>query len=58
MLVIKDKDTSRLTAAARGEIACDLSIEGARLVNVVTGEIYIASVDILDGIIVVEDKIV
>lgn len=52
MKVIKNKNRSRLTAAARGEIACDLSIENVKLVNVLTGEIYPASVDILDGIIV------
>ena len=49
---VKNKNRSRLTAAARGEIACDLSIENVNLVNVLTGEIYPASVDILDGIIV------
>lgn len=52
MKVIKNKNRSRLTAAARGEIACDLSIENINLVNVITGEIYPANVDILDGIIV------
>jgi len=52
MKVIKNKNTSRLTAAARGEIACDLSIENIILINVLTGEQYPANVDILDGIIV------
>ena len=52
MEVIKNKDTSRLTRAARGEAPCDLSIENIKLVNVLTGEIYDANVDILDGIIV------
>lgn len=52
MEVIKNKDTSRLTRAARGEVACDLSIENVQLVNVLTGEIYEANVDILDGVIV------
>ena len=52
MKVVKNKNRSRLTAAARGEIACDLSIENVKLVNVLTGEIYPSSVDILDGIIV------
>ena len=38
--------------AAMSRIPCDLSLENAKLVNVITGEIYDASVDILDGIIV------
>lgn len=52
MEVIKNKDTSRLTRAAIGKIPCDLSISHVQLVNVLTGEIYMATVDILDGIIV------
>lgn len=46
------KDRCRLIAAAAGMIPCDLSIENIRLVNVITGEIYPACVDILDGVIV------
>lgn len=46
------KDRVRLIAAAMGNIPFDLSIENIRLVNVITGEIYPACVDILDGIIV------
>ncbi len=46
------KDRCRLIAAATGTIPCDLSIENIRLVNVITGEIYPACVDILDGVIV------
>ncbi len=46
------KDRSRLTAAAMGRRSCDLSIENGRLVNVFTGEIYDAAVDILDGVVV------
>ena len=52
MKIIKNKDTSRLTRAAIGEIPCDLSIDNVKLVNVLTGEIYPAGVDILDGVIV------
>lgn len=52
MKIIKDKDRSRLIAAARDKIPCDLAVENARLVNVITGEIYAASVDVLDGVIV------
>lgn len=52
MEVIKNKNTSRLTRAAIGKIPCDLSISHVQLVNVLTGEIYMATIDILDGIIV------
>ena len=52
MEVIKNKDTSRLTRAAIGKIPCDLSISHVHLVNVLTGEIYMATIDILDGVIV------
>lgn len=45
-------DPRRLMEAARGMQPCDLSIENVRLVNTITGEIYPAGVDILDGIIV------
>ena len=43
------KDRSRLVDAAAGRIPCDLSIVNVRLVNMLTGEIYPAEVDILDG---------
>lgn len=43
------KDRSRLVDAAAGRISCDLSIVNVRLVNMLTGEIYPAEVDILDG---------
>lgn len=52
MRVKKDLDRSRLIAAAMGKIPCDLSVENIRLVNVITGEIYDAAVDVLDGIVV------
>ncbi len=52
MFVKKDKDRARLVDAAMGRIPCDLSFENAKLVNVVTGEIYDAAVDVLDGVIV------
>ncbi len=45
-------DTSRLMMAAGGQIPSDLCIENIQLVNTITGEIYPAGVDILDGIIV------
>ena len=51
MEIIKNKDRTRLTKAAIGEIPCDLSINNIKLVNVFTGEIYPADVDIIDGII-------
>lgn len=46
------KDRSRLIAAAMQKIPCDLTVENVRLVNVFTGEIYPASVDVLDGYVV------
>lgn len=52
MQVLKNKDRSRLIAAAKDRIPCDLSIENVKLVNVITGEIYPAAVDVLDGAVV------
>lgn len=51
MRVIKNKNRTRLTQAALGKIQCDLSIDNIQLVNVITGEIYPAGVDVIDGII-------
>lgn len=45
------KDRKRLMDAAMGRIPCDLTIKNVQLVNVLTGEIYPAEVDILDGAI-------
>lgn len=45
-------DRSRLIDAAMGRIPCDLTLENIRLVNVLTGEIYPASVDVLDGVVI------
>lgn len=57
MQVIKNKIRSRLVDAAEGRIQCDLSINNIQLVNVLTGEIYPANVDIINGIIArVRDK--
>lgn len=52
MFVLANKDRARLVDAAMGRIPCDISFENAKLVNVITGEIYEASVDVLDGVIV------
>ncbi len=52
MQAVKNKDRSRLIAAAMQQIPCDLTVENVKFVNVITGEIYPASVDILDGIVV------
>ena len=52
MEIIRNKNRTWLTKAARGLIPCDLSINNVQLVNVLTGEIYPAGVDILDGVIV------
>ena len=48
----KIKDRSRLIKAAMGQIPCDLTISNVQFFNVITGEIYPASVDILDGFVV------
>ena len=42
-------DRRRLMDAALGKLACDLTVRNVRLCNVLTGEIYPAEVDILDG---------
>ena len=52
MFVNPNKNRIRMVDAAIGRIPCDLSLENAKLVNVITGEIYDAAVDIIDGIIV------
>lgn len=52
MKILKNKDRSRLISAAKDKIPCDLAIENTQLINVITGEIYPASVDVLDGVIV------
>ena len=48
----KAKDRSRLIQAAMGQIPCDLTIGNVQFFNAITGEIYPASVDILDGFVV------
>ena len=57
MFVNPNKNRIRMVDAAIGRIPCDLSLENAKLVNVITGEIYDAAVDIIDGIIV-RDRVV
>ncbi len=52
MKVIENRDYSRLIAAAMQRIPCDLTILNVKLVNVLTGEVYPASVDVKDGVIV------
>lgn len=52
MRVKKDLDRSRLIAAAMGELACDLTVKNLQFVNVMTGQIYPAEVDVLDGVVV------
>ena len=43
---------SRLIAAAMEKTPCDLTVENVQFVNIITGEIYPASVDVLDGMVV------
>ncbi len=52
MRIVKNVDRSRLIAAAMEKIPCDLTVENVQFVNVITGEIYPASVDVLDGMVV------
>jgi len=52
MRTIKQKDRSKLIKAALGQIACDLTIGNVQYLNMFTGEIYRASVDVLDGFVV------
>ncbi len=52
MRIKKQVDRSRLIAAAMGKIQCDLTINNIRLFNSITGEIYPASVDVCDGMVV------
>ena len=52
MQVISDRDYSALIDAAMKRIPCDLTVKNVRLVNVLTGEIYPASVDVKNGVIV------
>ncbi len=52
MRIVENPNRSRLIAAATKRIPCDLTIKNVKLVNVLTGEIYPANVDILDGVIV------
>ena len=51
MKVLKNKNRSLLIEAALGKTQCDLSIDNIQLVNVMTGEVYPAGVDIIDGYI-------
>lgn len=51
MEIIKNKNRTQLTKTAIGEVPCDLSINNIQLVNVFTGEIYPAGVDIVNGVI-------
>ncbi|MBR1759427.1 MAG: adenine deaminase [Lachnospiraceae bacterium] len=52
MRVRQNRDRTRLIRAAMQEIPCDLTVENAQFVNVITGEVYPASVDVIDGIVV------
>ena len=45
-------DRGKMVRAAMGEIPCDLTVCNIQLVNMFSGEVYPAQVDILDGIIV------
>ena len=51
MRICEIRDRKRLMDAAMGRVPCDLTVTNVQLVNVLTGEIYPAEVDILDGAI-------
>ena len=51
MLVMSDKNRTRLVKAAMGEIPCDLTLENVQVVDVFTGSIFSARVDVIDGVI-------
>lgn len=46
---LKNKNRSLIIQGTMGKCPCDLTIENVNYVNVFTGEIYKASVDIIDG---------
>lgn len=52
MRVPDKKNKGRLIRAAMQKIPCDLTVTNCQLVNVITGEIYPAEVDVLDGFVV------
>lgn len=52
MRISEVKDRKKLMDAAMGRIPCDLTVKNVQFVNVLTGEIYPAEVDILDGVTV------
>ena len=52
MRVKNDLDRRKLVAAAMGQVPCDLTVKNVRFVNVITGEVYPAEVDVLDGVVV------
>ena len=52
MYKLKPKNKKELLKAAMGKIPADLAVKNCQWVNVFTGEIYPAEVDILDGFVV------
>jgi adenine deaminase len=44
-------DLARVVAAARGAESADLLLRGGRVVNVCTGEVYLADVAVCDGVV-------
>ena len=48
---LQPRDRKHLLRAALGEVRCDLLVKNARLVNVLTGEIYPANVFVDSGMI-------
>jgi adenine deaminase len=51
MFAMPEKNRTRLIKAATGEIQCDLTIENVQVVDVFTGTVFAARVDVVDGVV-------
>lgn len=51
MFAMPEKDRTRLVKTAMGELPCDLTIENVQVVDVFTGSVFAARVDVTDGVI-------
>ena len=51
MFAMPEKNRTRLVKAAMGELRCDLTIENVQVVDVFTGTVFAARVDVIDGVV-------
>ncbi len=51
MFAMPEKDRTRLVKTAMGESPCDLTIENVQVVDVFTGSVFAARVDVTNGVI-------